>query len=375
MIITVILPNLCGGGAERLHVNLARDWVARGYSVEFVLMRKKGELLQLLPKEVKITDMSVDRIRSFIFPLTLYLKNIRPNIILAAMWPLTSAVVCSWILSGRSGSLFLSDHEHLSHSYIGQRRVKGAYLKNLIRFTYPLSNGVIAVSAGVKNDLCALGKLSSSKVQVIYNPAAIGVSSVTESMKVRNKLWGGYKYTILAVGRLTAEKNYETLIKAFARLPIEMNAKLIILGEGNLRTALSNLIIELDLHERIELPGFVSDPYPWFRSADLFVLSSLWEGFGNVIVEALECGVPVVSTDCPSGPAEILENGRYGKLVPVGDFVRLSFAMIDSLLETHDSEAMKLRAKDFSVDKISAQYLAYMFPNGLPPRNRNVFEI
>lgn len=375
MIITVILPNLCGGGAERLHVNLARDWVVRGYTVEFVLMRKKGELLQLLPNEVKVTDMSVDRIRSFIFPLARHLKNSRPNTILAAMWPLTSAVVCSWILSGRTGSLFLSDHEHLSHSYIGQRRVKGAYLKNLIRFTYPFANGVIAVSAGVKNDLCALGRLSLSKVKVIYNPAAIGVSSVRESIKVRNKLWGDYKYNILAVGRLTAEKNYETLIKAFARLPIEMNAKLIILGEGNLRVALTDLIAALGLHERIELFGFVSDPYPWFRSSDLFVLSSLWEGFGNVIVEALECGVPVVSTDCPSGPAEILENGRYGKLVPVGDFVRLSSAMIDSLLETHDREAMKLRAKDFLVEKISAQYLAYMFPNGLLHRNENVIEL
>ncbi|MBT6045933.1 MAG: glycosyltransferase, partial [Candidatus Scalindua sp.] len=110
------------------------------------------------------------------------------------------------------------------------------------------------------------------------------------------------------------------------------------------------------------LPGFVTDPYPWFRSADLFVLSSRWEGFGNVIVEALECGVPVVSTNCLSGPAEILENGRYGKLVPVQDVEALADAIVNSLAGPHDREPLIRRAQDFSVRKISDQYLAYCFP-------------
>ena len=122
-----------------------------------------------------------------------------------------------------------------------------------------------------------------------------------------------------------------------------------------------SLIDQLGLHDRVVLPGFVTDPYPWFRSADLFVLSSRWEGFGNVIVEALECGVPVVSTNCLSGPAEILENGRYGKLVPVQDIEAIADAIVNSLAEPHDRELLMRRAQDFSVRKTSDQYIAYCF--------------
>ncbi len=363
--IAIVIPNLCGGGAERLHVNLAHDWFARGFSVEFILMRKEGELLSLLAPEITVTDLGVGNIRNVILPLASYLRKSRPNVILAAMWPLTSAVVLSWLLSGRTGRLIISDHEHLSRSYLGQCRVNPYYLKNLIRYTYPLANGAVAVSQGVKDDLCALGSLPSRKVMVIYNPAAIGVSPIRESSEVSDGLWGNdYHYHILAVGRLSVQKDYKTLIKAFSLLPLYLHAKLVILGEGSLKDELKEFVVELGFQERVSMPGFVSDPYPWFLSADLFVLSSLWEGFGNVIVEALECGVPVVSTNCPSGPSEILENGRYGKLVPVSDSVALASAMVESLTQKHDREALMQRAQDFSVQKISDQYLAYMLPDG-----------
>ena len=154
------------------------------------------------------------------------------------------------------------------------------------------------------------------------------------------------------------------MIKAFAALPDDISAKLVILGEGPLRQELLALIEQLDLGERVLMPGFTTDPYPWFRSADLFVLSSRWEGFGNVIVEAMECGVPVISTNCPSGPAEIFEDGRYGTLVPVQDPVAMAAAMVNSLNATHEREALMRRAQDFSVRKISDQYLAYMCSDG-----------
>ena len=163
------------------------------------------------------------------------------------------------------------------------------------------------------------------------------------------------------MGTLKEQKDHRTLIRAFARLSRDFNAKLTILGEGPLRAGLESLIAELGLQSRVSMPGFVVDPYPWLRSADLFVLSSQYEGFGNVIVEALECGVPVVSTDCPSGPAEILENGRYGRLVPVDDVVALATAMSASLAELHDREKLMKRATAFSVRNISDQYLSYFF--------------
>jgi len=363
--ITIILPDLGGGGAERLHVHLANDWVARGCYVEFVLLRKQGELFSLLAPEVTLTVLGVDRIRDAILPLATHLRKSRPQVVLAAMWPLTSAAVFSWLLSGRIGKLFLSEHENLTLSYIGQHHAKPSYLRNLIRFTYPFANGIIAVSRGVMEDLCVLGRLPLNKVRVIYNPAATGIPPFRESSEERVKLWGtGFQRHILAVGRLAPQKDYETLIKAFELLPQNLNTKLVILGEGPLRLELMALVTELGLQKRVALPGFTRDPYPWFRSADLFVLSSRWEGFGNVIVEALECGVPVVSTNCPSGPAEILEDGRYGKLVPVQEPVALASAMADGLNETHDRAALMRRAQDFSVRKISDEYLIYIFPEG-----------
>ncbi len=360
MRIVIVLPNLCGGGAERLHVNLANDWVAQGYDIEFVLLREKGDLIPLLAPEITLTGLNVDRIRDAILPLAAYLRKSNTQVVLGAMWPLTSVVVMSWLLSGRIGKLFLSEHENLSLSYLGQGRVKPGYLKNLIRFTYPLGSGVIAVSGGVKKDLCELGNLHEKSVKVIYNPAAIGVSSVRETSGVQDQLWGTHcNCHILTVGRLVPQKDHESLIKAFALLPIDLNARLVILGEGPLRSALKVLVTQLKLESRVLLPGFVNDPYPWFRSADLFVLSSRWEGFGNVLVEAFECGLPVVSTNCPSGPSEILDDGRFGKLVPTQAPCALAAAIVDSLNETHDRQSLMNRAQDFSLRKISDEYLAY----------------
>lgn len=363
--LSIVLPNLCGGGAERLHVNLANDWVAQGYEVEFILLRKEGELIPLLAPEIKVIGLNVYRFRNAILPLAGYLRKSSPQVVLVAMWPLTSAGVLAWLLSGRKGKLFLSDHENLSASYIAQGRVKLRYLKNVIRFSYFFADGVIAVSLGVKNDLCDLGNLKDSFVRVIYNPAALGISPKRESIRMQQTLWGsGFKYHILSVGTLKVQKDHENLIRAFALLPTRLNAKLMILGEGPLRLDLEALVLSLGLKDKVSLPGFVVDPYPWFRSADLFVLSSRWEGFGNVLVEALECGVPVVSTDCPSGPAEILEYGRYGKLVPVQDPNALASAIALSLTGKHNREALMGRAKDFSLEKIADEYLKYFFPEG-----------
>jgi glycosyltransferase involved in cell wall biosynthesis len=364
--IAILLPNLCGGGAERVYVYLANDWLSRGFSVEFILMHRQGELLPLLGSGVTVTELYSQNIRSLIVPLASYLRKARPDVLLASMWSLTSAAVISWVLSGKVGRLFLSDHEHLTRSYLGRHRVKPSFLTQSIRFTYPFADGIIAVSRGVKDDLCALGNLSDKKVCVIYNPAATGVSPDRISSAESEKLWGrGFNNHILAVGRLSEEKDFKTLIRAFALLSKELHGKLVILGEGPLREELKAFVTELGLDDCIALPGFVRDTYPMYRSADLFVLSSLWEGFGNVIVEALECGVPVVSTNCPGGPSEILEDGRYGKLVPVGDPVALAAAMVQSLSEQHDRAALRLRAQDFSVRKISDQYLSYLFPESL----------
>lgn len=356
-----ILPNLRGGGAERVAINLAHAWTRLGHQVEFVLMESSGELLEDVRASFTIHDLNASRIRQVPSQLINLLRNRQANVTHVHMAPLTSASIISWQLAGKPGTIFSADHTNLHVSCALEMKLNPFYLRFLLRATYPLATGLIAVSEGVKQDLCRLGGFADERVTVIYNPVVLGLVNPTPvEAAVRQQLWGpGFNHHVLAVGSFKLQKNFPLLLQAFALLPHSLNAKLTILGEGLLRSELEGLIFELGLSGRVALPGFALDPSPWFLSADLFVLSSGWEGFGNVIVEALECGVPVVSTDCPFGPAEILDNGRYGRLTPVGDATALASSMQASLLESHDHEALRCRAQDFAVPKIADQYLAY----------------
>lgn len=368
--IAVVLPDLGGGGAERLHLNLARAWSAKGMHVDFVLMRASGALRALVPASVGVIDLQVGRIRSAFNPLRSYLAQRRPDVTLAAMWPLTSLTALAWTAAGSPGRLFLSDHTQLSISRVHETRSPLWAMRASLASTYRLATGVVAVSQGVKNDLCSLGALPEDHVRVIYNPAA--VETVLVSRSDGQGLWQpSAKRRILTAGSLKEQKDHRTLIRAFAALPLDLGAELVILGDGPLMAELAALVVELGLQGRVRLPGFTADPYGWFRSADLFVLSSRWEGFANVIVEALSYGLPVVSTECDSGPSEILAHGRYGRLVPVRDAVALARAIQLALSESAPREALFRRSRDFTVEKISAQYLDFMF-DGLPWANGRV---
>ena len=360
--ISIILPNLVGGGAERLAIYLALDWKRRGYLVEFILMEERGELLELLEEEgISIIELKVNKIRSAFFPLIKALKASCPDIIWVGLWPLTSIAIASWIFSGRKGKLFTIDHNHLSISTIKQLDVSPIFLKLVMRITYPFATGVMTVSHGAKKDLEKLGSFKRDWVKVIYNPAATGKASkykITKDMEI--KLWGeDVSYKIVSAGAFSHQKNYSLLLASFARINQVEDSKLIILGEGSLRTELEDQINSLGLNDKVLLPGFVKEPYPWFLTADLFVLSSDWEGLPTVLIEALECGLPIVSTDCPSGPSEILEDGKYGTLVPIGDSGLLTDAIEKNLMNIQDPKILSTRSKDFSINKISREYLDY----------------
>jgi glycosyltransferase involved in cell wall biosynthesis len=360
-LISVVLPDLRGGGAERLHVNLANDWVARGLHVQFAVMSAEGELPAILDKRVELHDLRVARFRSLLWPLARHLRRTRPSVTLAAMWPLTSIAIAAWHLAGRPGRMVVGDHTQLSVSAVQEMSVPSWFVGQTMRHTYPRASGVIAVSQGVKDDLCELAGLDPSIIRVIYNPTAVGIAYGRGGPESRTRLWGrAAGKNILSVGTLKAQKDHATLIEAFALLPPEMDARLTILGEGSLRQELEAQVRRMNLGDRVRLPGFVLDPYPWYQTADLFALSSRWEGFGNVLVEALECGLPIVSTDCRSGPSEILDDGRYGKLVPVRDPVAMASAIRASFAEEHDTEMLCKRARDFSVATISDEYLRYL---------------
>lgn len=358
--ISILMPNLKGGGAERVYVNLANNWIKKGYSIEFILMKNDGEFKNLLSDKIKITNLNVTKLRNTFFPLVRYFKKNIPEIILVAMWPLTSYSILAWLFSGKRGKLFVSDHVHLTTAASNEINVSKLYLKLFIKITYPFANGIITVSNGVKKNLIEIGNLNSSKIKVIYNPIFQEIKNSPKNIS-QIKLWGGnFKHKLLSVGTLKKQKDHKTLIKAISYLPKDLDVKLVILGEGENRSKLTTLIKKLDLSDRVDLPGFTIDPEPWYNTADLFILSSLWEGFGNVLVEAMKYGLPLISTDCNSGPSEILENGKYGVLVPISDPKILSEAIKKSISKKHNKLKLKERAKYFSIEKASKSYIDFM---------------
>jgi len=355
--IAILLPDLRPGGAERLHLHLAEAWIERGLQVEFVLRRARGDLLARLPPGATVHDLQADRVRSSLWPLVRYLRAARPDVLLAAMWPLTVVAPIAARLAGFAGRVAVSEHSPLARAYAGRGRMHRILLRASTWLGYRLADVRIGVSGGVADDMARLSAMARAAIAVVHNPAASG--NVPENAPRPQLLAGRNGLLLLSVGTLKQVKRHDLLIRAFASADIP-DSTLCILGEGPERPALEALVRECGMQDRVLLPGYQPDPAPWYAHADLFVLSSDYEGFGNVLVEAMEHGVPVVSTDCPAGPREILAEGRYGTLVATGDVEALATAMGDALSGGHDREALKRRAADFSVDKVSRHYLGLL---------------
>lgn len=219
----------------------------------------------------------------------------------------------------------------------------------------------IGVSAGVAADMAALSGISKDAFEVIYNPVPPRAVPEQAALDIADRLWSGPSGArILTVGTMKTVKNHPLLLRAFARLN-QPDARLMFVGDGGGREALLSLAQELGVTDRVIFAGFHPDPTPFYKTADLFVLSSNYEGFGNVIVEALATGTPVVSTDCPSGPAEILADGKYGRLVPVGDAEKLAKGIEEALQASHDTDALISRSAEFSPSIAAQSYLKVMF--------------
>lgn len=364
MKLCIVLPSLLGGGAERMHILLANQWIRDGYQVDIILISSLGEvagLRALADPKINIISLNCHRLRESAVPLGRKLKQNNYSAILVAMWPLTIIAIVAKILAFSNSKLVISDHTHLSTSRVSELNVPLWYLKFTIRIFYRFADYIVGVSEGVKRDLISLGGIPSKKIKVIYNPVATSNYTKTEyDLQEVEKLWGIKKrHRILSVGSLKEQKNFHNLINAFDLLPneIKTDAVLIILGEGELRNELESLIKLKNLDKNIFLLGYQVNPSPWFDSATLFVLPSSWEGFGNVLVEALQSCLPIVSTDCKSGPSEILDHGRYGELVEINNPQSLADGIIASISKKHDQNALYHRSQAFTIKEASKKYL------------------
>lgn len=361
---SLLLPDLRAGGAERVNINLANEFVARGYSVDVVVMRATGDLMPLLDPKIRVINLGAARMRGVFRPLTRYLRETQPYSLLACMWPLTVLAIAARAVSNSNTRLVVAEHTTWSAAARSSDRLHRLSLKTTMRLLFPRADGVVAVSQGAADDLADMARLPRDRIAAIYNPIVGGSKAEVAEPTPESLDWAnGSHHKILAVGTLTVIKDFATLLQAFAILRRRVNAKLLILGEGDERGPLERQIADLGVAADVSLPGFVTSTADYYRQADLHVLSSRVEGLPTVIVEALEQGTPVVSTDCPSGPREILVNGRYGTLVPVGDPEALAQAMKVALECEHDTAALKSRAADFTVAKAADAYLDLLRPD------------
>lgn len=362
--IAFFLPDLRGGGAERVAVNLVAPLRARGFEIDFVLASAEGELLALLPPDVTVVNLKAKRFRSALLPLIRYLRQRRPDALQARMWPLTVIAVIARRIARVPTRLMISDHIALSHQY-GHLRATFAALKATTRWFYPQADVRMLVSKGAADDLAALSGLPRDSLEVVYNPVPPPPAPTAVAVAEAKALWGsGDGARIISVGTLKHQKNHALLIRAFALLRQERAARLMIVGEGERRSDLAALAQSLDVADDVLLVGFRREPWALVAAADLFALSSDYEGFGNVLVEAMRLGVRIVTTDCPSGPAEIVDDGRYGELVPVNDPAALAAGMARALSAPQAPDRLRDRAEAVSGIGAVDRYVELLFgPN------------
>jgi glycosyltransferase involved in cell wall biosynthesis len=355
--VAIFLADLEGGGAERVMSNLASGLVEQGIDVEFVLVYKTGAYLEQISNQFKIVDLGVTRLISSVYALANYLKKEQPSILLSALEDTNIIAICAAKIARVSTKVIVTVHNNLSQESLNATNLKRKYVPYLIRWFYPFCDRVIAVSQGVGEDLIKFG-IKPQQITVIYNPI-FNPNISKQGAENIDFLWLNQSEVpvILGVGRLEAQKDFATLIEAFALVKAQIPARLLILGEGSQREQLIMLAQSLQLSDRdFALPGFVSNPFAYMKRASLLVMSSTWEGFGNVIVEAMGLGTPVVSTDCPSGPAEILDGGKYGQLVAVKDPQAMAQAIISTLQNPLAADILQQRAREFSLEKSLTEY-------------------
>jgi glycosyltransferase involved in cell wall biosynthesis len=364
--IALFIPTLETAGAERVTVLLANGLVERGYAVDVVLVQAKGDFLADLVAEVHVVDLKASRTLFAISRLASYLRKRRPAMVISALdHANVAAIVAGWLSRTRTP---VAAAIHISRSMDARNKngLRAALLRRCIHWCYRRADALVCVSQGVAEDIIRVTGVDRHRVRVIYNPVIHSTLKDLAGQPVEHPWCApssplqssvhpptGFRL-LLAVGRLTLQKDFRSLLRALKILRHDHDARLIILGEGEERPYLKRLAKELGLDDYVSMPGIVKNPYAYLARADLFVLSSAWEALPTVLIEALAVGTPVVATDCESGPREILRDGRYGTLVRVGDAAGLAKAVAAALSTprpTVPDDALRPYTVDHAVDE------------------------
>jgi len=355
--IALFLPTLHCGGAERAMLRLAGAFAAKGLNVDMVLASAEGQYLNQVPPQVRVVDLAAGRVLASLPKLVRYLRQYRPAAMLSGMEHANLIALWARGLARVPTRVVVSIRATVSQVSQNQP-LRGRLATAWAGTFYRAAQGVVAVSDGVADDFARVTGFRRSCIRTIYNPVVTPELLDLARAPVDHPWFApGNLPVVLGVGRLVLEKDFQTLIRAFARVRSQRPVRLLILGDGEKRTQLEALVTELGMAADVCLPGSVENPFAYMRRCSAFVLSSASEGLPNSLIEAMACGAPVISTDCPCGPAEILEGSRYGLLVPVGDVEVMAAAISATLENMPDTANTVRRAEFFSTASSAAQYL------------------
>lgn len=354
-----VLTSFSGrGGVERMILNLLTAMAELGHDVDLLAVRAGALPQGGVGPGVRVVDLGVTHTGTALGPLIRYLRRERPAALLCAKDRAIRVAVLGRLISGARCRLLGRLGTNLSAA-LESRRPAERWLRRVpMRLLYPLADGVVAVSEGVAEDTVRVTGIARERIRVIRNPVINDRLRELAAASVDHRWIGpGQPPVVLGAGRMTHQKGFPVLLRAFARVRRDRDCRLLILGEGRDRESLLAMAGELGVGADVDLPGFVANPYGYMARAALFVLSSAWEGSPNVLTEALALGLPVVSTDCPSGPSELLEDGRFGPLVPVGDHEAMAVAIsgiLDGRLTFDDPEEA---VRDYRAEVSARRYL------------------
>lgn len=351
-------------GVDRAAKHLIPALAGRGYRVDLLKVRRHGPHLDEVPDGVRVVDLGARHTYACLPALVRYLRRARPAAMLSDKDRVNRTALLARWLAGVPTRLVLSSGTTISIDLA----TRGVLERWVQRFSmgrlYPLADAVIVTSGGVAEDMAAYTGLARERIAVVPSPV-VPAALFSDPLPRPDHPWIGDPVMplILGVGELSNRKDFDTLLRAFARVRARRPCRLMILGRGGARERLLALAASLGVADDVDLPGFVPNPYVFMAHADLFAFTSRWEGLGFVLIESLAVGTPVVATDCPSGPAEILHDGRYGPLVPVGDDAALAQAILATLENPLPPETLREAARPYAIEAATDAYLTVL---GLP---------
>lgn len=365
-LIAVFVATSGHSGVDRLVQHLVPSMARRGYPVDVLKVRHHGPVIEDQLQGVQVIDLKVKHVYSSFPALIRYLKHRRPAVMLTDKDRVNRTAILARAWSRVPTRLVLSSGTTISIDLDNRGAFERWLQKRSMKYLYPYAENIIVPSEGVADDMAEYAELARKRIQVVPCPV-VPKEFFRRQLPKPDHPWfqADAPPVILGVGELGPRKDFVTLVHAFARLRANQNCRLVILGKGHQRDHLLSVANELGVAKDIDLPGFEPNPYPFMANAAMLAMSSRWEGLGFVLIETLALGTPVVSTDCPSGPREILDGGRYGRLVPVGDARRLAHAMSETLLNPLPAPFLQEAALPYEIESSTSAYLTTM---GLDPR-------